>query len=68
MIHVENAFESRILDQKFNTSLTTLRLRILVEDNLEKLRQRLIRFDNVEISRKRTLHKRHHESFKKEFF
>ncbi len=58
----------RILDQKLDTFLTAFRFRILLENDLEKLRQRSIRLDNVEISRRKISHKRHHESFKKDFF
>jgi hypothetical protein len=67
--HVKNAFEKRILDQNLDTFLTTLRSRVLLENDLEKFRQRSIKLDNVEISRKRISHRRHHESFKnKRFF
>jgi hypothetical protein len=66
--HVKDAFERRILDQKLDTFLTAFRFRILLENDLEKLRQRSIKFDNVEINRKNISHKRHHESFKKDFF
>jgi hypothetical protein len=66
--HVKDAFEKRILDKKFDTSLTALRFRILLENDLERFRQRFIRLDNVEINRKRISHKRHHESFKKNLF
>ncbi len=48
--------------------MTTFRFRILVENDFEKLRQRTIKLDNVKINRKRISHKRHHESFKKDFF
>jgi hypothetical protein len=67
-IHVKNTFESKILDQKLDTFLTTLRFRVLVENDLERLRQRTIKFDHVEINRKRISHRRHDESFKKEIF
>jgi hypothetical protein len=66
--HVKNAFESRILDKKLDTFLTALRSRVLLEDDFERFRQRSIRLDNVEINRKKISHKRHHESFKKDFF
>jgi hypothetical protein len=66
--HVKNTLERRILDKKLDTSLTTFRFRILLENDLEKLRQRSIKLDNVEISRKKISHKRHHESFKKKNF
>jgi hypothetical protein len=67
MTHVKNALKKRILDQKLDTFLTTLRFRVLVENDLEKLRQRIIKFDDVEIKQKRISHKQHHESFKKDF-
>jgi hypothetical protein len=67
-IHVKDAFERRILDKKLDTFLTAFRFRVLLEDNLKKLRQRSIKFDNVEISSKKISHRRHHESFKKDFF
>jgi hypothetical protein len=68
MTHVEDTLENRILDQKFDASLTTFRFRILVEDDLEKLRQETIKLDHVEISRERISHRWHDESFKKNFF
>jgi hypothetical protein len=66
--YVKNALEKRILDQKLDTFLTAFRFRVFLENDLERFRQRSIRLDNVEISRKRISHKRHHESFKKDFF
>ncbi len=67
-IHVKDAFEKRILDKKLDTSLTTFRFRVLLEDDLEKFRQRSIKLDNIEISREKISHRRHHESFKKNLF
>jgi hypothetical protein len=66
-IHVEDTFENKILDQKFDAFLTAFRFRVLVEDDFEKLRSETIKLDHVEISRRRISHKRHDESFEKEF-